>query len=163
LDHVYDYKYDVRSVNVTSYAGVHPFIVSCSYPALKQNGFLSDSFILNNSGNDENCSIVQAIIIICPLIIGLIFILSTLGLGDDHQVLKFGMLLFSLAMYFFSLASAIVIVGYYTSFTLLVNMLGLWIYVYGTMYFFVLIYFIIYLLWRIFNLIGQDKDSKLNY
>jgi hypothetical protein len=145
--------------------GMHPYIVYCTSVSggIKQYGFVSDSIIINKSGNDEEPSFLNGFLIFLPLFIGLILIIAGFSLGDEHQILKIFMLLSSLVTFFMSLGLALITISYYSSFTELVNTLGLYLYFYGIIYFLIVIYYIIYVIWKVVDWIGTMKSERLNY
>ena len=121
------------------------------------------SYEINNRGNNEQPSFMNALLILIPLILGIIFIFATFGIGDDHPVLKIGLLLFSMLTFFMSLSIAIINIGYYNTFDSLIDTLGMWIYVYGTIYFLIIVYFILYAIAKLTSMLHSDKEQKLNY
>jgi hypothetical protein len=152
------YSYDIPSTNVT---GEYLNSMVCS------NGLKSTytlfSFDINNKGNNEQPSFMNAITILIPLVLGIIFIFATFGLGEDHPMLKVLLLLFSMLTFFMSISIAIITIGYYNTFDSLIDTLGLWIYVYGVIYFLVIIYFVLYAISKLMNMFAKEKDQKLNY
>ena len=102
-------------------------------------------------------------IAVVGFISAIVLIIASIGMGDDHQVLKVGFLLFALTTFFMSISMSMINIGYYTTFVELTNTLGLWIYVFGIIYFIIIVYFILYAFSKLFDMMGKDKDQRLNY
>jgi hypothetical protein len=152
------YSYEILDSNVT---GLYTNSMVCSDGTTSTYSLFI--FEINNRGNGEQSSIVNAFIILLPIIFGILLIIATFGLGEDHQTLKFGFLILALLSFIVSIGMAIVTVSYYSYFTSLIDTLGLWVYVYGCFYLLVVFYLILYLIVKMINFAANEKDRRLNY
>jgi len=152
------YSYTLAGTNMT---GVYSNMMVCTDNVTST--YTLFNFEVNNKGNNEQPSFMNALLILIPLILGIICIFATFSLGDDHPILKILLLLFSLTTFFMSISIAMINIGYYNTFNELIDTLGLWIYLFGTIYFLIIVYFILYAIAKLMSMFSKDKEQRLNY
>jgi len=131
---------------------------------------LSDEYLLslNETMNNVNLNIInltEAInmipIILLPVIFGLFCLIGAATMGTQHDVLKTGLFLLSLVTVLGSVYLGSVMIS--TSNDAIQNALGItqtWI---GYVIFAIIIYFILYMVYKGFQLAAQKKQEKLEY
>lgn len=152
------YSYQIAATNIT---GEYNNYMVCTDNVTSTYSLFS--FEVNNKGNSEQPSFMNALLILIPLVLGIICIFATFSLGEDHPILKVLLLLFSLTTFFMSISIAMINIGYYNTFDSLIDTLGLWIYVFGTIYFLIIVYFILYAISKLMSMFSSDKEKRLNY
>lgn len=120
----------------------------------------------------ENCSIISttvevsslfSAIILLPLIFGIILIAGAFMFGETHAVLKIFLFLFAYCMIFIGLWFASVTVVEYLGFPELINDFGTVTWIFGTILFVILAYFLIYTFIIATKQAAQDKQARLEY
>lgn len=120
----------------------------------------------------ENCSIISttvevsslfSAIILLPLVFGIILIAGAFMFGETHAVLKIFLFLFAYCMIFIGLWFASVTVVEYLGFPELINDFGTVTWIFGTILFVILAYFLIYTFIIATKQAAQDKQARLEY
>ena len=102
-------------------------------------------------------------IIILPMILAIVFMVASLGLGEDHAILKIALFLLSPIMFFVSLhASLIGLVKMY-NFPEMQEFIGSTTYWFGWFVIVVISYFVIYFIYKAFQIAAQKRSERLRY
>lgn len=112
---------------------------------------------------DEGNKMILGIIILIPLIFGLFMIIGAATLGEDHNILKIVLFLFSPITVWVSFHFAMInIVKYYNLPELQEAMAGTTYWM--AWFFFVLVsYFMIYTIWKWADNVAQKKKQRIEY
>ena len=111
----------------------------------------------------EDSNMILFGIIILPMILAIIFILSSIGMGDDHAVLKIALFLLAPVLFFVSLhASMLALIKVY-DFPEMQEFIGTTSYWFGWFLFVLFSYFIIYFIYKAFQMAAQKKRERLEY
>jgi len=129
-----------------------------------------DSYFWNVSNGDSGSLIVEeedsmiiAIIIIIPLIIGILFMVGSAVLGEQHTILKIFLFLLSLITFFSSFHFGMLAVIEYFDFPALQNAIGTTTYWVGMSFAMIIVYFIIYFIIVAFHTAAQKKAARFEY
>lgn len=112
--------------------------------------------------SEDNNMIVAAIVMI-PAFLGLILLLGSFFLGDEHNVLRIFMFMLSPIMFIVSLNYGVVALVKFFDFPELQDAIG------NTVYWFMLVlgvivtYFLFYLFIKMVHYMAEKKEEKLNY
>jgi len=111
----------------------------------------------------EDSNMILFGIILLPMILAIIFILSSIGMGDDHAVLKIALFLLAPVLFFVSLhASMLALIKVY-DFPEMQEFIGTTSYWFGWFLFVLFSYFIIYFIYKAFQMAAQKKRERLEY
>lgn len=106
---------------------------------------------------------IIAIIILIPILLGLLMMIGAASLGEDHNILKIGLFLFSIIPFFSSLHFGMISVIHFYEFTAMENLIGTTTYWIGMFFFILVSYFSIYVIYSIFQNIREKKRERMNY
>lgn len=154
--------------NVSSVIGWHQYIVTCkgnTSAGQNQSGFLSSSFEISEDGfpKQDAPSSFLWVVILLPFLLGVIFVVGSATMSEEHGVLKIFMFLLSAPMFFISLLIGMKTVVRFYNMPEVLNGLGDSIYVIAIIFGLILVYFIIYLVIVILDWIATNKRERLEY
>jgi hypothetical protein len=111
----------------------------------------------------EESNMILFGIIMLPMILAIIFIIASIGMGDDHAVLKISLFLLAPVLFFVSLhASMLALIKVY-NFPEMQEFIGTTSYWFGWFLFTLFSYFIIYFIYKAFRIAAQEKKERLEY
>ena len=155
-----DFFIDLPS-NIYQRQEVYSYLLSCNNS--NEAGFVSTSFEINTDSPDNSAGIFLIIIILLPMIFGFFLLLGSFFLSEDHNILKIFLFLLSLITFFASFHAGLISIIRFYNFTEMENFIGdttFWI---GLTFAVIMIYFIIYLIVKMFDSIAKNKDEELEY
>ena len=112
---------------------------------------------------DEEGKMIIAVIILIPLILGIIFLVGSATLSEEHTPLKIFLFLLSIITFFVSLHWGMLAVVKYSNFAPLQDAIGSTTYWFGLLFGVIVTYFIIYLFYKLVHASAQRKEEKLRY
>jgi Ca2+/Na+ antiporter len=112
---------------------------------------------------DAGDNMIPGVIILIPLILGIIMIIASLGIGEEHPVLRWFLFLGSFVLSFVSLQLGSLAIAKFYNWSQMQTTIGTTTYVVVTLFSLVVIYLIIYLFYKGFRMAGQEKNEKLEY
>lgn len=107
--------------------------------------------------------IMLGILMIIPLVLGLMMLLGSFFLGEEHQVFKIFLFLFSFIPLIVGFHMGMLNLVHFYSFPAMENLVGTTVYWFGIVFSVVIIYFLIYLITKIVHAIAQKKNEDLYY
>jgi len=157
VSHNYDYEFKIKGGNFTK-LGDYGYLVSCNNSV--SGGFVGHSLQITKSGTDEETIYFFLLLIFIPLIIGLFALFSSFFLGEEHEVLKIVLMLFSFICTFGTFWFAQIVIGsQYAELKDLTEGLGFFIWFYGLTIAVLIMYFLIYAFAKMIHRSAQ-KDAK---
>lgn len=112
---------------------------------------------------DKEGKMIIAIIILIPLILGIIFLVGSATLGEEHTPLKIFLFLLSIITFFVSLHWGMLSVVRYFNFEPLEDAIGSTVYWFGLSFGVIITYFIIYLFYKLVHASAQKKEERMKY
>jgi hypothetical protein len=111
----------------------------------------------------EESNMILFGIIMLPMLLAIIFIIASIGMGDDHAVLKISLFLLAPVLFFVSLhASMLSLIKVY-NFPEMQEFIGTTSYWFGWFLFVLFSYFFIYFIYKAFRIAAQEKKERLEY
>lgn len=111
----------------------------------------------------EDVKMILAALIIAPMILGLMFLLGSFFLGEEHTVLKIALFLLAPITFWVSLQfGAVALVDIYDMPELVDSMAGI-TKITGVVFFVLLAYFLIYGFYKMVHISAQKKQERLEY
>jgi hypothetical protein len=153
---VYDFKFDITTDNFTNIEQMS-YIVNCNNS--KQGGFVSAPLDVNVTGQNQDSLYFLMLIFLIPILIGVFSLIGSHRLGEEHDIFKVGLFLFSLTCFFASLwLSHIIVATMYPLFTELVDFIAYVTWIYGLVLAVIIYYFLIYYIKIMFHqAAGRDE------
>lgn len=111
---------------------------------------------------DDNMTPLGTLILL-PFLFGVALLIGGISLGKEHTVIKIGMFLLVPITFFASLHFGTLTIVEYYDFPALENLLGTTTYWVGTIFFFILSYFLIYMFYMVTHVAAQKKKQELEY
>lgn len=111
----------------------------------------------------EDFKMLLAALVIAPLLLGLMFLLGSFFLGEDHTVFKIGLFILSPITFWTSMNFAVIGVSEIYNIPELINIIGKTTYWTGMFFFITLTYFLLYGFYKIVNVAAQKKKERLQY
>ena len=103
-----------------------------------------------------------AAIIISPLVFGLFLLIAALNLNpDEHGVIRIFMILLSFTTYFMTAWFGVLTIINYYSFDPMQNAIASSIWIFGSMFGVIVIYFLIYAFYKATRQAAQEKDEMM--
>ena len=116
------------------------------------------NFVLQNTPDYS-----VGIIVLLPLILGFLLMYWATNLGDDHNVLRILIYLSPIPLFFMSYKYAVIVLDKFYILDTLIGSMSDDIYIIGLIFFVIIAYFILYLIVKTINYIGQKQEEKLQY
>jgi hypothetical protein len=166
--HTYDIVFNVSDKYFTE-LGEYAYVVQCvcdecGMQGSDMGGYLAYSFDVTTTGSDDSESMMPvAAIILLPMLLGIIFIISIISLGDDHAILKIFLFLLTPILFWVSLHIGLVSVIKFHSFPALQELLSSTAYWSGITFFILLVYFLLYLFIKAVRVAAQEKKERSEY
>lgn len=167
--HNYDYELVVGVGNITS-TGLYALHVycecsGCGADQANLGGFVRHTFEVTSDGYVKNRDGTgfYVVLVLIPLIFALFMLVGAATLGDDHNVLRIFLFLLSVPMIWISLHWSMIGVIRFYGLVELQEAIGTTTYWLGWLFFVVVTYFVIYLVWKMFDYMSGKKDERLNY
>lgn len=160
--HNYDYEVIIND-SVFVNEGFYSVQIYCANANL--GGFAKHNFYISSDGLPKNLAGTGflSILILIPLIFGLFMLIGGVSMGEDHTVLRIFLFLLSVPMVWVSFHFGMIGLIRYYGLTVLQDVVGTTTY-WMTWLFFVLVsYFIIYAIWKSFEVMAQDKEGRMKY
>jgi hypothetical protein len=111
---------------------------------------------------DNNRMIIFGIILL-PMILGFFFLIGAATMGKDHSALRIVLFLLSIPTFFISAYFGMVGLVKYYNFPELQNAIAFSIYIIGTVFFVLLLYFITYVFYKAIKTAAKAKAEELEY
>ena len=102
-------------------------------------------------------------IILIPMFLALIFLLGSFFLGEDHVALKIFLFLLSIVPFFLSMHFAMIGAVEFYEIDALKDTIGNATWYISLIFVVLIIYFLIYFIYKAVHTIAQRKKEKLNY
>lgn len=103
-------------------------------------------------------------VILIPILFGFLIMIGAATLGQDHEVLRIFLFIFSSTTGIISLWLAHIIINQLTSnFTELLDAIGTTTYIFGALYTVIIFYFLLYTLYKITKKAAKQKEERLRY
>lgn len=129
-----------------------------------QAGYLSGGYEITGSGYVQASGTgVLVVLILIPLLFGLILLIGAVSLGEDHTALKIGMFMLSPIMTFISFHFGMISLVKYFGMVELQEAIGSTTYWFSITVFVLIIYFIIYFIYKAIRYSAQEKEERLKY
>jgi len=112
---------------------------------------------------DEGEIMIIGMIILAPLILGLMFLIGSSYLGDEHGIFKIFLFLLSFIPFIVSMNFAVIALVKFFEFTALEEAIGSTIYWFGIIFGVFVIYFIIYAFIKMVKSAATQKQEKMEY
>ena len=143
--------------------GIYSTYIYCVKSA-SEAGFESQSYQFTTMGvcPAEDKSPLAAIILI-PILFGILLMLASFLLDDDHKVLKIILFLFSYITIFISLWLGLSTLGRYYGFVDMQQNIGTLTWIFGIAFFVIISYFLIYAFIMSIQAAAQKKREKLGW
>ena len=122
------------------------------------HGYDEESFVVKGDSG-----MIVGITILLPLILGFFFVMGAFSLSEKHAPLRIFLFLLSIITFFSSAHFATVAIIEFYSFGPMQEAIANTVYWVGIVLWFMISYFIIYLIWKIFDHMAQKKKEKLEY
>lgn len=106
---------------------------------------------------------IMATLILIPLALGLILVLTANSLSEEHNTLRFFLFLSGIASVFLSLYFSLSIVDTLFQLPTFEETIANITYYVGTYFSVVVIYFMIYFMWKYFKTAAEQKVERLDY
>jgi len=116
-----------------------------------------------NVTDRESGNLVLAAIILIPLLMGFIVMFAAFSLGEDHNALRIFLFLLTSVMFITSLNYGMLAVVKYYNFPELQNAIGSTTYWFGWVFAVLILYFMIYFIYKITLAVNENKKSKMEY
>jgi len=148
---------------LTDKIGEYPYLIACNNTL--EGGFVSTSYYVspNNIYIHGVSGGPLAVIIIIPMLLGLMFLLGSFFLSEEHTALKLFLFIISVIPFFMSMNYGMITLINYYNFTELQSLIGTHVYWIGLLFFTLLTYFIIYWVWKIIDFMGKKEKERLQY
>lgn len=159
FDNVYDYEVKIGD-DLMTYGQEYSYIVQCNNT--QESGFISANIFISNL----NSPITDGywLLMLIPFLFGLVCLFGAATLGEDHTVLKIFLFLLSLICSFaVSWIGSLILYQDNANFAEMFDALGLFTKVSGLVLFAILIYFLMYLFYKMTQAANQEKEAKLEY
>lgn len=108
-------------------------------------------------------NMIIGIIMLIPLILGIIFLVGSATLSEEHAALKIFLFLLSIITFFVSLHFGMIAIVEFFQVDALQNAIGSVVYWFGITFGVIVTYFIIYLFFKLVHAVAQKKEEKLRY
>lgn len=150
--------------SVLTELGTYPYILDCSTTG-GSGGYLSAFVKINADGKNHSNEnpVVLALIAILPMILGIILIIVAATMSEDHSVLKIFFFLLALFMFEISLWIGTVAITYFYVFPAMGEILANITFWYGLVFGVVVMYFLIYALYKMVETARKAKQERMNY
>lgn len=145
------------------------WLTCCNSTGSSDDCYRDDTIGFNRTYfSTETCEEVTSMwefgVIILPFLFGILLIIGSIGLSQDHNVLKIFMFLLSFITIFSSMHFASIIVAYrFPILTELQDAMGQTVYWAGRIVFIFIAYFMIYGFIKMVHHIAQKKEERLQY
>lgn len=116
-----------------------------------------------NVSDRESGNMVLAAIILIPLLMGFIVMFAAFSLGEDHNALRIFLFLLTSVMFITSLNYGMLAIVKYYNFPELQNAIGSTTYWFGWVFAVLILYFMIYFIYKITLAVNENKKSKMEY
>lgn len=113
--------------------------------------------------SEDSEKMIIAALIILPVILGLFLLLGSFFLSEDHTPLKIFMFLLSMVTVWVSLHFGMVSIVEFYDFPEMQNLIGTTTFWFSSLFVVMVTYFLIYLVYKITEKIGKEKEERLNY
>lgn len=159
-------KWDVYfpiNKSVTKNIGTVIYNVGCN--TSRQIGFLSDNFKITVDSEEKSTAshVLLGVIILIPLIFGLLLLIGSMALGDDHTALKWFSYLMIPIFLVMSYNNAMIVINSYIGNNRLQELIATqnrWLMVlFGVL----LTYVIIYFIFKMLEYAAKNKKERLEY
>lgn len=114
---------------------------------------------VENSGGDS----MFGMIILIPMILAIIFLIGSATLNEDHTAFKIFLFLMSIPPFFVSMHFAMIGVIEFYEIPALESTIGDITYWFSLIFVVMIMYFLIYFIWKAFGTMAQNKKEKLQY
>jgi hypothetical protein len=142
-------------------AGEYSFYIYCNETE-SESGFASLSYEASYLGicaPDDKTPLAALILI--PILFGILLMIGSFVLDDDHKTLKIALFIFSYLTVFISLWFGLSTIGRYYGFYGMQDNIGTAVWVFGIFLFVILSYFLIYAFIMGIHLAAQKKQEKV--
>ena len=156
-----EFYYDVVGTDLSD-VGSYSYIASCTAGAEVDS--TTGLFFVNERGvaPDESRAVI-VIIILLPLIFALLLVLTSLGLSDEHGILRVFLGFFAWIAFWVSLHFGLIALVEFYYLPALENLIGSVTYITGWLFFAIISYWFIYSIFKIFESRMEKKRERLNY
>jgi len=113
---------------------------------------------------EESSMMILAVIILLPMLLSLIMLVGAATMGENHAALRIGLFLLSIIPFFSAMHFGVLsLVEFLPAFTELQEAIGSTVYWVGIIFFVIVSYFIIYMIYALFNNLAEKKKERLEY
>lgn len=166
-----DYNVTIHNENGTAITNTTMDVYTGQYCKFTFNESVIGSYTYTLSSGDsgginvvEEESMIVAILILLPLLLSFLFIIgAAITDPEEHPVLKLFLFLISIIPFFISMHIGIISVAKFYDFPELQNLIGNTVYWIGLIFFVIIIYFLIYIITKMFQAIAKRKSEQLHY
>lgn len=153
-----EFYFDLNTT-YSQHKGNYGLLIYCNNS--REAGFVSESFTIGYE--PESSGFPLGIIILVPMLLALMLLIGSFFLGEEHTALKIFLFVLSFIPFFISMNYGLVVLIKYFNFPILENLVSSHVY-WITLFLFVLIvYFIIYWIWKIVEFMAERKKNSLEY
>lgn len=110
---------------------------------------------------EEDNQMIPAIIILIPMILAIILVVGAATFGRDHTALKIFLFLISVILFFVSMHFAVLGIVKFYAWPELLDVIGTTSYWFGITFVVIIVYFLLYIVWKGLGIISQKKKENL--